>query len=432
MNYLSILLLFLLSFSIFIIAVYFLKYKKLKNDYKNFKLQINNLFNFSYKNPSDDYVIHQIDNHLKNISEKYSLEKSKRANIYSILDKINEGILIISINPGDIIQVYYANEFSKQLFTTENFIGRSLSSIIDNHNLIDLVLKSFKRKIAVEDEIVFYLPEKKTFSCKIDLTNIDDLYRVVILSDITKEKSLEVLRREFLTIMSHELRTPLAVINGYLETILMKENLDKENEKMLSIIEDETARLTRLVNDLLDMGRLEKSSLSVEKFEKLNLSELINTAYDFFKLLSDEINISFINEIEEDIFIKGNEDRMFQAIYNLIDNAIKFTSVKEDSEEKTVWIRLYQEQDCDEKNEVIFEIEDTGMGIPSKELQKIFHMFYRVDKSRTRQMSGFGLGLYIVKTILDNHNATIYLESEENNGSLFRIIFKEGVKVESV
>jgi two-component system phosphate regulon sensor histidine kinase PhoR len=95
--------------------------------------------------------------------------------------------------------------------------------------------------------------------------------------------------------------------------------------------------------------------------------------------------------------------------------------------EKNVYVRLYKES-----SNVVLEIEDTGIGIPSKELEKIFDMFYRVDKSRTRQVSGFGLGLYIVKSILDKHNAGVYLESEENNGTLFRITFKGGMKDETL
>ena len=146
-------------------------------------------------------------------------------------------------------------------------------------------------------------------------------------------------------------------------------------------------------------------------------------------MLSDEMGIELISEIEDNIKITGNDDRILQAIYNLIDNAIKFTAMR-NSEEKTVWIRLYK--DSENKNEVILEIEDTGIGIPSKELQKIFDMFYRVDKSRTRQISGFGLGLYIVKLILDNHKARLFLESEENNGTLFRINFKGGIDDASV
>jgi two-component system phosphate regulon sensor histidine kinase PhoR len=210
----------------------------------------------------------------------------------------------------------------------------------------------------------------------------------------------------------------------------MDESIDKSYKKMLNIIEDETARLTRLVNDLLDLGRLEKNINTEMSMKKVNISNIATKSYNFFSMLANEMDINLISEIEKDVYIKANEDRILQVIYNLIDNALKFTSLKK-STEKNVWIRLYQEKN-EEKHEVVLEVEDDGIGIPSKEIQKIYDMFYRVDKSRTRQIGGFGLGLYIVKTILDKHNARIYLESEENNGTLFKINFKGGNVNESV
>jgi len=258
------------------------------------------------------------------------------------------------------------------------------------------------------------------------MMSIDDNGRIVLLSDITKEKNLENLRKEFLTTMSHELRTPLSVMNGYLETILMDKQLDKGLEKMLKIIEDETARLTRLVNDLLDLGRLEKSLTDNTNIKEINISNITKKVFEFFKLLSEGLDVNLTAEVANNLKIKGDEERIMQAVYNIVDNALKFTSMKEKGE-KNVYVRLYKES-----SNVVLEIEDTGIGIPSKELEKIFDMFYRVDKSRTRQVSGFGLGLYIVKSILDKHNAGVYLESEENNGTLFRITFKGGMKDETL
>jgi two-component system phosphate regulon sensor histidine kinase PhoR len=261
-------------------------------------------------------------------------------------------------------------------------------------------------------------------------TSIDEKYKIVILNDITREKNFESLRKEFFTIMSHELRTPLTVINGYVENLMMDDSIDNSYKKMLNIVEDETARLTRLVNDLLDLGRLEKSINTEMPMKEVNLSKIAKKSYDFFSMLAKEMDINIISEIDDDIYIIANEDRILQVIYNLVDNALKFTSLKKTSE-KNVWMKLYQEKN-EEKDEVVLEIEDDGIGISSKEIQKIYDMFYRVDKSRTRQIGGFGLGLYIVKTILDKHNARIYLESEENNGTLFKINFKGGNINESI
>ncbi len=422
--------------SVFLIIIllgfiyYYLKNIKLKNNYYRLKNEISRTMEININNPSDDFLMHQMNNNISNIKNKYESEKNRRRNIYSILDSLNEGVILVSLYQGDIIKVDFANSSSREIFTIEDYVGRSLAEIVDSHNLIDLILTSFKRDKELKEEILFYSPEKRYYKCTVKSTSIDEKYRIIILNDITREKKFESLRKEFLTIMSHELRTPLTVINGYVESLIMDETIDPQYKKMLNIVEDETARLTRLVNDLLDLGRLEKSINTEMPMKEIDITKVAEKAYNFFSMLSKEMGINILAEIEKDVYIRANEDRILQVIYNLLDNALKFTSLKKSSE-KNVWIRLYKETNVD-KNEVVLEIEDDGIGISSKEIQKIYDMFYRVDKSRTRQISGFGLGLYIVKTILDKHNARIYLESEENNGTLFKINFKGGNSNESL
>jgi two-component system phosphate regulon sensor histidine kinase PhoR len=398
--------------------------KNIKANYHRLKEEISRSVQVNINNPSDDFLLHQLNNNIKKLKNKYDSEKNRRRNIYSILNSLNEGVILVSLYEGDLIKVDFANNASREIFTIEDYIGRSLAEIVDSHNLIDLILKSYKRDKELVEEILFYSPEKRYYKCTVKPTSIDKKYKIVILNDITREKNFESLRKEFFTIMSHELRTPLTVINGYVENLIMDESIDKSYKKMLNIVEDETARLTRLVNDLLDLGRLEKSINTEMPMKEINISKIANKSYDFFSMLAKEMDINILADIEDEIYIKANEDRLLQVVYNLVDNALKFTSLKKSSE-KNVWLRLYKEKN-EEKDEVVLEIEDDGIGISSKEIQKIYDMFYRVDKSRTRQIGGFGLGLYIVKTILDKHNARIYLESEENNGTLFKINFKGG------
>jgi two-component system phosphate regulon sensor histidine kinase PhoR len=396
------------------------------DSYKKLKEELCRILDININNPSDDFLLHQTNLKYKSLVERYESERVRRKNLYSIMNNLEEGVIVVSIYQSDIIKVDFANDFSKRIFTIDDYVGRSIVEIVDNHSLIDLILKSYKLQSDEEEELLFYSPEKRFYKCKVKMMSIDDNGRIVLLSDITKEKNLENLRKEFLTTMSHELRTPLSVMNGYLETILMDKQLDKGLEKMLKIIEDETARLTRLVNDLLDLGRLEKSLTDNTNIKEINISNITKKVFEFFKLLSEGLDVNLTAEVANNLKIKGDEERIMQAVYNIVDNALKFTSMKEKGE-KNVYVRLYKES-----SNVVLEIEDTGIGIPSKELEKIFDMFYRVDKSRTRQVSGFGLGLYIVKSILDKHNAGVYLESEENNGTLFRITFKGGMKDETL
>ena len=411
--YIIVILLLIITNILFIYA--YSRKRKEEKAHQRFKNEIAKSININIKNPVDDFLLHQLTLYIKNLEEKYKSEKYKRRNIFSILDTLSEGIILISHNQNEIIRVDFANSFAKNIFTTENFVGRSLTEVVDNHNLIELALKSFKTDKDLEEETSFYYPEKKYFRCQVKSINVEN-YRVIILLDITKEKNLEDLRREFLTIMSHEMRTPLSVISGYLETILHEPNLDEEIYQPLKKIEEEISRLTRMFNDLLDIERLEKNIGEEKRFVYFNFSNTVKRAFDFFKIVADKMSIEFEEQIEDDLYVFGNEDRLLQVVYNILDNSFKFTALKEKGEKK-VWLRLYEND-----NTIILEIEDTGIGIPSKELKRIFDLFYRVDKSRSRQVPGLGIGLYIVKTVLDNHNARIYLDSEENNGTLFQVI----------
>jgi two-component system phosphate regulon sensor histidine kinase PhoR len=411
--YIIVILLLIITNILFIYA--YSKKRKEEKAHQRFKNEIAKSININIKNPVDDFLLHQLTLYIKNLEEKYKSEKYKRRNIFSILDTLSEGIILVSYNQNEIIRVDFANSFAKNIFTTENFVGRSLTEVVDNHNLIELTLKSFKTNKDLEEETSFYYPEKKYFRCQVKSINVEN-YRVIILLDITKEKNLEDLRREFLTIMSHEMRTPLSVISGYLETILHEPNLDVEIYQPLKKIEEEISRLTRMFNDLLDIERLEKNIGEEKRFVYFNFSNTVKRAFDFFKIVADKMSIEFEEQIEDDLYVFGNEDRLLQVVYNILDNSFKFTALKEKGEKK-VWLRLYEND-----NTIILEIEDTGIGIPSKELKRIFDLFYRVDKSRSRQVPGLGIGLYIVKTVLDNHNARIYLDSEENNGTLFQVI----------
>ncbi|PNR99615.1 hypothetical protein X928_07000 [Petrotoga miotherma DSM 10691] len=420
--YAIIILLLIITNILFIYA--YSKKRKEGNAHRRFKNEIAKNININIKNPVDDFLLHQLNSYIKNLEEKYKSEKYKRRNIFSILDNLSEGIILVSFNQNEIIRVDFANSFAKNIFTTENFVGRSLTEVIDNHNLIELTLKSFKTNKEMEEETSFYYPEKKYFRCQVKSINVEN-YRVIILLDITKEKNLEDLRREFLTIMSHEMRTPLSVISGYLETILHEPNLNEEIYQPLKKIEEEISRLTRMFNDLLDIERLEKNIGEEKRFVYFNFSNTVKRAFDFFKIVANKMSLEFEEQIEDDLYVFGNEDRLLQVVYNILDNSFKFTALKEKGEKK-VWLRLYKKDKT-----IILEIEDTGIGIPSKELKRIFHLFYRVDKSRSRQVPGLGIGLYIVKKVLENHNARIYLDSEENNGTLFQVILPVKTNIET-
>ena len=226
-----------------------------------------------------------------------------------------------------------------------------------------------------------------------------------------KLQSYEDTRNEFLNAVSHELRTPLTYIKGYSD-ILNKGIIKSEAEQKeyLQIIHNEAKRVAFLVDDLFEMSKLQVGEFTLHK-EYTDLQPLLEKVIEIFKPAAIEKGLKLNCQLKEqlpDLCIDAH--RMEQVFYNLIENAVKYT------EHGDVTIRTFSE-----KGWIGIEISDTGIGIPSQDLSKIWDRFYRVDKSRTRKTGGTGLGLYIVKQIIEAHNGRIEVRSTENAGTNFTI-----------
>jgi signal transduction histidine kinase len=220
-------------------------------------------------------------------------------------------------------------------------------------------------------------------------------------------------RNEFLATVSHELRTPLTYIKGYSD-ILTKGIVtnQEEQEEYLKIINKEAKRITFLVNDLLDMSKLQVGKFELNK-EQANINPIIQKVIKNLKPEAEEKGIALSSQLSALPDISIDVQRMEQALYNLVENAIKYTN------KGGITVRTST------TNEFIgIEISDTGIGIPAEHLEKIWDRFYRVDSSRTRKTGGSGLGLYVVRSIIQSHGGDIRVESTENSGSAFTIYLK--------
>ncbi len=211
--------------------------------------------------------------------------------------------------------------------------------------------------------------------------------------------------------IAHDLKTPIARIRSSAENLLMKNNLSTECSNLLVYIIEETESLNQMIEDLLTISKLESGSFQLQK-EKVNLSNIIKKLYNLFKDYALTKSIILKLDIQEDIYVYANEKYISRSIANLIDNAIKFNK-----ENGHVKIQLYENQ-----QNIILTIEDTGIGIPEDKLDKIFEKFYRVDESRG-VYSGSGLGLSLVKAILQQHDAEIEIQSKEEVGTTIKITF---------
>jgi len=232
---------------------------------------------------------------------------------------------------------------------------------------------------------------------------------IILLHDISELNKLETIKKDFVINVSHELRTPLTAMKGFSETLL-DELKDDETKRYAEIINRHTNRLIRIVNDLLLLSELEQTNNNI-LFEKIKISEIINNVYNLFLQKSNDKNIEMDKSIENpERIIEIDTFRFEQLLVNLIDNAFKYT----DSGKISIISKEFN-------NNQVFCIQDTGVGIPDGDKDRIFERFYTVDKSRSRRVGGTGLGLSIVKHIVLLHKGKIEIESELNKGTKFII-----------
>ncbi|WP_216828417.1 sensor histidine kinase [Alkalihalobacterium elongatum] len=219
---------------------------------------------------------------------------------------------------------------------------------------------------------------------------------------------VETKRREFLSNVSHELRTPISLMKGYTEAF---EEQVIPQEKYVSTMKNETAYIGRLVHDLLDLAQLEGDTYPITK-APLPFAQVVEEVVQKFEWHVKEKNITIQKELDEEIIVEGDEDRISQVISNILSNAIRYSN-----EHGTIFVRLFTKD-----NEAVLVIKDEGVGIPREEVDKITERFYRVNKGRTRKEGGTGLGLAIVQQIAKLHNGRLTIKSDVGQGTEVSVI----------
>ncbi|WP_232698926.1 two-component system histidine kinase PnpS [Brevibacillus daliensis] len=344
--------------------------------------------------------------------QMYQISENQQR-LAGVLANMPSGVILIAENRR-IVLVNNATEKMLNL-SSNDLIGKLHFEIDHNYGLsqhVESVIKTGERR---RDEIHLFYPQERILD--VDFSPYIN-YRgeikgvLTVLHDITDIRRLEKMRSDFVANVSHELRTPITSIKGFTETLLDGALKDEEiSRNFLQIIYDESERLFRLISDILDLSKIEQKRITLS-YTEVSMNKLIE---EMKKLLQDQLlkkKITLNLPKSSDVLIRTDEDGVQQILLNLLSNAIAYTP---DGGTISIDIRT-------EGKYLYLDVADTGMGIPEKDLGRIFERFYRVDKARSRDSGGTGLGLAIVKHICESLHGTITVKSKEGEGSIFTVI----------
>ncbi|KEI81244.1 HAMP domain-containing histidine kinase [Clostridium botulinum] len=234
-----------------------------------------------------------------------------------------------------------------------------------------------------------------------------------LLDDIAKEREIEKKRREFIATISHELKTPITILKGQIEGMLSNIGIYKDRDKYLKRNLEVLNDMEYMVKETLEISKLESQGFKPRK-EQVSLSKIVEECIYNISFIAKRKNIFIDKNINEDLFVHGDSKLLKKVVNNIITNAINHSP-----ESEKVYANLHEEKD-----EIVLKMENTGIYIEENELKEIFKPFYRIEKSRNRKSGGSGLGLYIVKMILDAHNGK-YSISNNEKGVEFKLCLKK-------
>lgn len=363
-------------------------------------------------------------NKIMRIISQERTEKSE-AKYRSIFESIQDVYAEMDIATGNIIEISPSIE-SISGYTREEMIGQPLRDYYAPPGPPPEIWDSLVINGRVNDFEVTLLDkggEERTVSLNASVMkdeNGNPLKVVGTMRDISQRKEAEKalqanlsIKTNFVSNVSHELRTPMASILGFAGTILRDKNMSDETKMdFVRIINDEAKRLTRLIENVLDISRMEAGTVTY-KLVPIQLEDVVCEVVNSQSVLAEEKGLELFDRVDKNLPpVMAASDAMNQVAVNLISNAIKFTESP-----GTIRVSLFLKE-----NDLLFEVQDTGLGIPEKDLPKILDKFYRVERDK-REDQGTGIGLAIVKEILEHHKAKLEIESEVGVGSTFRVVF---------
>lgn len=362
-----------------------------------------------------NYMIQIMDSTIEEVEYKH-------LQLTSIVKSISHGILAIDIK-GNILLI---NDIAKEMLKCDlktNVEGSNFKFIVKDKKILEIFHKYVG---STQNEVIeLDLRDNLVYRIKIDPVYLQDSKHAIIgsiinIEDITDLVKLENMRRDFVANVSHELKTPLTSITGFVETLKINDEIDKATRNhFLYIIEKESNRLKGLIEDILMLSSIENGQdLS---YEQVKLFDIFKEVCEITQYIASSKNIEVSYDFEdEEVHILGIRDNIKQIFLNLVDNGIKYTP-------ENGRIQVIQYYDKDKQN-IILEFKDNGIGIPKESLNRIFERFYRVDKARSRDIGWTGLGLAITKHMVKSLGGNIEVNSILGVGSDFIVTIPQNTE----
>lgn len=345
--------------------------------------------------------------HIRQLVDNLKLEGARRE---AILASMIEGVLAVD---KDLRVIFCNNAFARALGASMPVNpGTPLLQLVRDPGLHEIISRVLHTGERLESRLTVPAALDHTFEVLAGpLAGTSTRGALAILHDVTELERLERVRKDFVANVSHELRTPLAAIRGYAETLLDGALEDQEhNRRFVEIIQAQATRLSNIASDLLTLSELESNATVAQPHPvsvRASLESALRTVEPAAKIRGVRLQPGSIPDLK----VLGYELRLEQVLVNLLDNAVKFNRPNGE-------VRV---EVGSENGNALIRISDTGIGIPSEDLPRIFERFYRVDKARSREMGGTGLGLSIVRHVIEQMDGSVAVDSQLGAGSTFTI-----------
>lgn len=350
-----------------------------------------------------DWLRREVKRTTSSLAEKAKISESERAKLEGIISNIQDGVIVLD----DDKNILLINRSVREIFdlAEKEVIGKPLELVVLNVDLKALLSRASEGSLKYH-EINF--DDGRVFNAQ--FTPIPKIGAAITMQDISYIKELDRLKNDFVDTVSHDLRSPLTSILGYTELIERTGTLNENQQEFLRRLQGSVQHITALINDLLDLGRLEAGFDT--RREIVQLEGVMKYTLDMYDPLAKQKKIDLHAEIANGLKpLRANPIRVRQMLDNLVGNAIKYTP---EAGRIDVTMSMHE-------NQIILKVEDTGPGIPHEEQSHIFEKFYRATNTPD-DVQGSGLGLAIVKSIVDSHQGRVWVESTMGKGSSFSVL----------